>query len=221
MARSVEATGKNVAEATAKALRQLGVPAGQAEIAVISRGRPRFFGLLRGAPARVRATPRESMRDRAEVLVGELLRRMRFSSQLEVAEQKGGLYINIETAGTDELLLGQGGVTLSSLEYIVNRLLQQDERRGYRVMLDVGGRRRSQGQTVSEVRGDEPRGRRRRPPRQAAVAQGAPPQAEGARPPRSGRRRSGRGRRRRSGGRQSSQGAASPGRPAGGTEGGR
>lgn len=205
MARSVEATGKNVAEATAKALRELGVAAGQADITVISRGRPRLFGLLRGAPAKVRVVHKASMRDRAESLLSDLLRHMRFSTQLDVQEQKHGLYVNIESAGTDALLIGQGGVTLSSLEYLVNRLLQQDDVKGYHVMLDVGGYRRRHGH---ELQGEQPPPRGRRPRggrgRRDGAAQTREPAAQpvgapagGGQPRAGGRRRSGRGRRRR------------------------
>lgn len=217
MTRSVEATGRNVAEATAKALRELGVPAGQADVTVISRGRSKFFGLIKGTPAKVRVVHKASIRDRAETLVQDLLRRMRFSVQLEVAEQKHALHINIDTVGADELLVGKGGLTLDSLEYIVNRLLQQDDRKGYRVVLDVGGYRRQHGHQPQPE--DEPRrGRRQGRPERGSGGRGGgqrrgepggeragdgrpePAGVAGARP--SGRRRSGRGRRRRgSGGR--------------------
>jgi hypothetical protein len=231
MDRTVEAKGKSVAEATANALRQLGVTSDQAEISVISRGRRGLFGIFPGTPARVRVSRRESTRDRAEEIVQDLLRHMHISCQLDVVERRHDLHIGIETAGSDGLLIGKGGLTLLSIEYIVNRMLQSENRKGQRVILDVAGygKRREEDESVEERgdHGDDRRGRRggrrggggrehrgepRRETRGEARADAQPDagaQTVGAgvgtgRP--SGRRRSGRGRRRRgSGGRPKPQ----------------
>ena len=52
---SVEAEGRTVNEATEKALEELGLRKDQADIEVLSEGRPRLLG-FRGEPARVRVT---------------------------------------------------------------------------------------------------------------------------------------------------------------------
>lgn len=208
MSRTVEATGKSVAAATAKALKQMGVPSDQAEIAVIGRGRRGLFGLFGGTPARVRVTHRLSTRDRAEGILQDLLKRMHISCQLDVVERRNDLHITIETAGTDSLLTGQGGLTVISLEYLVNRMLQNENRKGQRVLLDVAGHKRSRDAEAADEGADDGRSRRggrrgeRRPARErqpvAAGAAGAAGGGTGRSSSSSGgRRRSGRGRRRR------------------------
>ncbi len=218
MTRTLEATGKTVAEATANALRQLGVSSDQAEVSVINRGRRGLFGIFPGTAARVRASLRLATRDRAETILTDLLKHMHISCQLDVVERRHDLHISIETAGTDSLLIGKGALTLYSLEYLVNRMLQNEDRKGQRVLLEVAGYKRRREDEPSDDEPGERRSRRggrrgdgrrgdghrdagREPQGQpvgatAGTAAGAG--AGSARP--SGRRRSGRGRRRRGSG---------------------
>jgi len=144
MIRTCESTGKTVADATRSGLLELGISKDEAEVTVINRGGRRLFGLLPGAPARVRVSQRLSTHQRAEEIVSTLLRLMRFSAQLDVTEDKHAVIINVETAGSDTILIGKAGFTLAALEYVANRMLQREGRRGGRVILDVGGYKRRQ-----------------------------------------------------------------------------
>ena len=139
MANIVESTGKDVAEATRRALHKLGISRKEAEITIVTEGRRGFLGIFPGSPARVRASRRMPPRERAEEVLTSILRRMSVSSQLHVSEEKNGIVIDIETAGADGLLIGKGGSTLSALEYIVNRILQRETRKTPRIILDVSG----------------------------------------------------------------------------------
>lgn len=142
MTKAQEAMGRNVAEAKRNALTKLGVTDAQAEITILDRGRRGFLGIIPARPARVRVSTLVSARHRAEEIVSSLLRLMRFSSQLHITEDKNKLIVDIETAGADGLLIGKGGSTLSALEYLVNRILQRENRRSARVVLDVSGYKR-------------------------------------------------------------------------------
>lgn len=142
MARTVEGTGKDVAEATSRVLAKLGVTSDEADIKVLERGKKGFLGLLKGRPARVSASVRTDSRDRAEEIVADMLRLMRLSCQLHVTEEKNTLVIDIETAGSDGLLIGKGGHTLSALEYVANRMLQRGSRKSPKIVLDVSGYKR-------------------------------------------------------------------------------
>lgn len=142
MTKTHEATGRDVAEATRIVLTKLGVTEDHAEISIIDRGRRGFLGIVPARPARVRATTAISARHRAEEIVGTLLRLMRFSTQLHITEEKNKLIIDIETAGADGLLIGKSGHTLSALEYVVNRMLQRENQRTAKVILDVSGYKR-------------------------------------------------------------------------------
>ena len=145
MTRIVEASGKNVAEATARALAKFGIASEQAKIEVIEHGRKGFLGLFGGAPARVAVSQRVSVGARAEEIVGDLLRLMRLSYQLHVTEERNTLIIDIETAGSDGLLIGKGGNTLSALEYVANRMLQRGSKKSPKIILDVSGYKRRRG----------------------------------------------------------------------------
>jgi spoIIIJ-associated protein len=142
MTRSVEATGKDVAEATTRALAKLGIGRDEADIEVVQRGRRGFLGFLKSTPAKVIVSRRVGSRERAEEIVGTMLKLMRLSSQLHVTEEKNTLVIDIETAGSDGLLIGKGGATLSALEYLTNRMLQRGSRKNPKVVLDVSGYKR-------------------------------------------------------------------------------
>jgi spoIIIJ-associated protein len=131
--------GKTVAEATMTALKELGISRDAADIEIIAEPRRGFLGFLPGTPAKVRVTRQISSRDRAEEIVQDLLRYMHFSCQLHVVEEKSVLVFNIETAGADGLLIGKSGNTLSALEYMVNRMLQRENSRSRKVVLDVSG----------------------------------------------------------------------------------
>ncbi len=139
MSRTIEVAGKNVAEATRKALKELGVSRRDADITVLEEGKRGFLGLIGGSPARVRASHSESTKQRAEKILSTILRLMSFSSQLHTIEERNSVHIGIETAGADGLLIGKGGSTLSSIEYVVNRMLQRENNKSARVTLDVSG----------------------------------------------------------------------------------
>ena len=132
-------------EATARALAKFGIASEQANIEVIERGRKSFLGLFGGAPARVAVSQRVSVRARAEEIVADLLRLMRLSSQLHVTKERNTLIIDIETAGSDGLLIGKGGNTLSALEYVANRMLQRGSKKSPKIILDVSGYKRRRG----------------------------------------------------------------------------
>ena len=139
MTNIVESTGKNVAEATKRALHKLGVSRREADITILKEGRRGFLGIFPGSPARVRASRGVSPRQHAEEVLSAILQRMSVSCQLHLTEEKNTLIIDIETAGADGLLIGKGGNTLAALEYIVNRILQRENRKTLKVVLDVSG----------------------------------------------------------------------------------
>ena len=142
MTRTVETTGKDVAEATTRALAQLGIAAHEADIQVLDHGSKGLLWFLNKKPARVAASMRTNSRERAEEIVSDMLRLMRLSCQLHVTEEKNALVIDIETAGSDGLLIGKGGHTLSALEYVANRMLQRGSRKTPKIVLDVSGYKR-------------------------------------------------------------------------------
>lgn len=142
MTRTVETTGRTIEQATSDALKELGISRDEADIDVVEKGRKGLLGIFGTAPAKVRVTHRPSSRQRAEEIIATILQMMHISTQLHVNEEKNTVVIDIETAGSDGLLIGKGGQTLSAMEYLINRMLQRDGRRSRRVILDVSGYKR-------------------------------------------------------------------------------
>jgi len=142
MTRAVETTGKSVAEATIRALRELGIGRDEARIEIVHEGSRGFLGIFGASPARVRVAAQKAADDRVDELVKDILIRMGFSTQLHITEEKNALIVDIETAGADGLLIGKAGNTLSAVEYLVNRILQRENKRTPRVILDVSGYKR-------------------------------------------------------------------------------
>lgn len=103
----------------------------------------RILGIFGGSPARVRISAQAAAEDRVEELVKDIMSRMGFSTQLHITEEKNALIVDIETAGADGLLIGKAGSTLSAVEYLVNRILQRENKRTPRIILDVSGYKRS------------------------------------------------------------------------------
>lgn len=142
MTHTIEETGRDVAEATSRALAKLGVADNEADVRVLQKGSRGFLGILGGTPARVVVSRRVDPKEQAEEIVSELLRLMRLSCQLHVTEEKNTLVIDIETAGSDGLLIGKGGHTLGAIEYVANRMLQRGSRKSPKIILDVSGYKR-------------------------------------------------------------------------------
>lgn len=77
----------------------------------------------------------------AKEMLEELLRRLGFTAALEEHPMDdGGLMIDIKTDDSGRLI-GRQGQTLADLQYLLNRLLFQQDPKSPKVMLDVGGYR--------------------------------------------------------------------------------
>lgn len=70
-----------------------------------------------------------------------LLGHLGFQSTIEVIEEDGGILLNIVTEDSGRLI-GRQGQTLNDLQYLVNRLIFQQDSDSPKVLIDVGGYRR-------------------------------------------------------------------------------
>lgn len=140
--RSVEKEGKTAEEAIEKALEELRVEREQAQIEILSESNRKVFGLLTGRNIRIRATVLEedSLLGEAKGLLGGILERM--GIQVEVAAERKQdcllLEFKSEAAG---LLIGRKGKNLDALQYLLNRILNQNGIKRGRVLLDTEGYR--------------------------------------------------------------------------------
>lgn len=154
---SVEATGRTVEEAVAKALAKLGRSREEVEVTILAGGTRGILGI--GAEeARVRVSRREpqgELATTARALLGELLELMGMASRIsvEAADEAGDppsvtLSISGEYSG---ILIGRRGETLSALQFLLGLMVQRRLRRWVRVVVDVEGYRQRREQMLRDM----------------------------------------------------------------------
>jgi len=147
----VEASGKTLDEAIAKALEQLGLDRSQVEVEIISEGRTGLFG-LGGENARVLVKPlgaeQVSVESPTIEMAVQLLRRLLELMDVDAdvtprAPETPGdglgrasavLDVNGEDLG---LLIGRRGSTLAALQYMVNHMVSRQLKSKALVGVDV------------------------------------------------------------------------------------
>lgn len=141
--RGVEAGGKNVEEAIATGLAQLGVQRGQVEIEILSRGSRGILG-FGATEARVRLTVIRPSAPPSEVQVAQevlesLLARMGLEATVE-RRPGNGFPIALDVRGRDlGILIGRRGQTLRALEYITRLIVSRKFQRRVFLTVDVEG----------------------------------------------------------------------------------
>jgi len=139
---SVEATGKTVEEALEKALEQLNAKIDEVEIQIIDAGHKGVLSIFGARNAKVRVTKKKTSRDIEQIVdevAGIIMNCLDVSYRIFTEETDDSIYINIETAGVDGLLIGRKGDTLSSLQHLIGRIVSKRMGGYQRITLDVGG----------------------------------------------------------------------------------
>lgn len=144
----IEEEGKSVDEAVDSALERLKITRDLAEIEILEAGSKGFLNMIGGKKARVRVTVRdEAWQEKARKVVLDLMERMGISAQVRVETIDQATNVRIDSAGSDGLLIGRRGDTLSAIQHLVTRMVNKDNPRRVQVVVDVGGykkRRESQ-----------------------------------------------------------------------------
>jgi len=135
----IEQEGRNVEEAIAKALEQLGIRSEEAEIEILDEGSKGVLNLMGAKTAKVRVSMKDSVR--VEKVTKDLLQKMGFSNVIHVEGNQGIYYLTIETVGADGLLIGVRGETLGALQHIVNRIVNFGKENKIQAILDISGYR--------------------------------------------------------------------------------
>jgi len=76
----------------------------------------------------------------SKAIAEEFLRLLGFNATVEEALLDDGLMLDVQCDDAGRLI-GRQGQTLSQLQYLINRMIFQQDRRSPRVTLDVGGYR--------------------------------------------------------------------------------
>lgn len=155
----VEASGKSVEEAIARALAELELERGEVEVEVLSPGRGGILGL--GAePARVLVRPRkegvpapQQLAELGREVVERILSALRIRARVEVimpSEPDSPVVLDIRD---DDLgiLIGRRGTTLASLQYLVMVILSRRLGRRVALMVDVDGYRQRRDRALHDL----------------------------------------------------------------------
>lgn len=150
----LEIEEKTVEEAIAVACEKLRLPRESLEIEVISKGSSGIFGIVGARKAKIRVTPRvapmEAVAENAKAVLNEILRHIDLPTVVESEVRDDLIYLNIISNGSG-LLIGKRGKTLSSLQYLVNRILQRDTTESVSVIVDTENYRSKRESSLAEL----------------------------------------------------------------------
>ncbi len=169
----LEVSGRDVDEAIANGLAQLGMSRDEVLIEVLSRGKRGLLGL--GAePARVRIlypaeeseeevlpqiaegelppSPDREVAQIAQAVVRELLERMGVQAQVTVHEPGENEILTLDITGEDlSILIGPKGKILNALQYIARLIVSRELLRRATFFLDVEGFRQRRARELEDL----------------------------------------------------------------------
>ncbi len=139
---SIEATGKTVEKALEKGLASLKSRIDEVEIKILDQGQKGVLGIFGARDARILITRKKSasgVEEAVDNVARAIMEALDVNYRLFSEERDGSMYINIETAGVDGLLIGRKGDTLTSLQHLIGRIVSKRLGGYQRLTLDVGG----------------------------------------------------------------------------------
>ncbi len=142
---SLEVSAKTVEEAIDLGLKQLDADRAEVDVVVVTEGRAGILG-IGSEPARVRVTPREKTPEAisiAQEVLQEMFDLMEVDAEVRLRTNSiAGEDLSIDIMGDDSgLLIGRGGTTLSSLQFMVNFIVSKRLTEWTPVNIDVEGYR--------------------------------------------------------------------------------
>jgi len=140
--------GKTVDEAIEKGAQRLGVAREELDYEILEQGTQGVFGI--GAkPAKVivrkKAAAADEVSAKVEEIVKELMGLAGINAQVKTSLEDEIHRVEIETAGTDGLLIGKKGESLEDLGHLLRRMVGKQLKKSVRMDVDVGGYKRRRG----------------------------------------------------------------------------
>lgn len=150
MAKSVIKEGKNVDDAIAQAIEELGIELEDADIEVIEDGKAGVLNLFGGKSAKVKVTEHVSDTKKVTAYVSKMLEVMGIEASIEVKEEGDKLLVDIygEDVGA---LIGRHGETLYAMSYLANLIVNKGKDEYKRVVLDVENYRKQRETALVEM----------------------------------------------------------------------
>jgi spoIIIJ-associated protein len=149
--RIVEHYGKTVEEATQAALEELGTTADdkKVEIEVLDEGSKGVFGW--GTKfARVRVKLKEEAEDKVDELLKNILKMLDLSGEIEKEMVENQFKFNI-VGGDLGLLIGRRGQTLEAMQFLLNLIVNKDNKEKVKIILDVEGYRARREKSLQDL----------------------------------------------------------------------
>ncbi|GMU90962.1 MAG: hypothetical protein AMXMBFR4_00200 [Candidatus Hydrogenedentota bacterium] len=143
--RTVEVSAKTREEAIKKALHELGVERDEAHVEILDEGSRGIFGLgardvrLRVSSEAAKARPSHAAGD-AALLLKEIIQRTGIEATVRSeSTADGGMCLKVSSPDS-ALLIGRKGRSLSSLQYLINRMIHRgDNDDTERITIDIEG----------------------------------------------------------------------------------
>ncbi len=146
--------GKNVQEAIAKALNELGLPRERVDIEVLEEGSRGIFGLISGKTARIKARRKKEKKEIARDFVSGICDRMGTEVQVNITEEnENPRQVILEIEGENlGLLIGKRGQTIDALQYLTTLVANRKKEEDYlRVIIDAEDYRNRREKTLEAL----------------------------------------------------------------------
>ncbi|MGB9597956.1 MAG: RNA-binding cell elongation regulator Jag/EloR [Candidatus Poribacteria bacterium] len=131
----VEQEGKTIEEAVELALQELGVSREQVKVTVLSEGTKGLFG-LGSKPCKVRVTIKEDSSATPEGILRVILDEIGIDYDIKSSITDGNIHLSIRTPNPG-LLIGKRGMTLNSIQYLVNCVANKTSLIKRRIVIDA------------------------------------------------------------------------------------
>ena len=152
----LEVEGKTVEEAIDEGLVKLGVSKENANIKILNEGTSGLFGLMGNKAAKIRISAKgdadefdsKLIHKRIKEIITDLFKLMNFELiSVNIAYLTGRFMAEIKS-NDSRLVIGKNGMTLDALEYVLNLILNKDEKTRVKVSLDIERYRQKQEERI-------------------------------------------------------------------------
>lgn len=152
MAKTLIVTGKTVEEAVKLGLAQWKVPESRVKVQVLEQAAKGLFGLFGSKDAKVQLELIPDAVEEAIAFLNEVFGTMGVQADIERAEDKDGVLLNL-TGAELGILIGRRGQTLDSLQYLVNIVANRYSDKHLRIILDAEHFRERRKKTLEDLAG--------------------------------------------------------------------
>ncbi len=134
--KTVEKTGKNLEDALDLALEELGCDIDQVDYEIVENDSKGFLGIFGAKEAKIRVTKKCSIVDEINDFISKILFNLGMDLSIEINEEKDFVKVNLEGENISRII-GKNGVTLDSLQYLTNIVINKNHEDYTRIVIDA------------------------------------------------------------------------------------